>query len=246
MRRELQAVALGALQGATELLPVSSSAHVAAVPWLLGWPARDKAFEVALHAGAAAALAPELLRALPGPRTLALSLAPPVVAGYLLERPVEERLSGPGALAGGLLAGALALAAADRAPEARRRAGPEAPWRDALALGLAQAAALVPGVSRTGATLAAARARGFARPDASALSLGVAGPVLAGATALKAWRTRGAPGRDALVGAAAAFAAARFAVRVLGTERRRPLWPYAAERALLAGTILAVRYLRAR
>src|SRR4051794_30394331 len=183
MRPELQAVALGVLQGATELLPVSSSAHVAAVPWLLGWPARDKAFEVALHAGAAAALAPELLRALPGPRTLALSLAPPVIAGYLLERPIEERLSGPVPLAGGLIAGGLALAAADRAPEARRWTG---------------------------------RERGFGRPDASALSLGVAGPVLAGATALKVWRTRGALGREALAGGAAAFAAARAAVGVLG------------------------------
>src|SRR3954463_14827860 len=113
MRPGLEAAALGALQGATELLPVSSSAHVAAVPWLLGWPARDKAFEVALHAGAAAALAPELLRAMPGPRTLALSLAPAVIAGYLCEGPIEARLAGPEALAAGLIAGGAALAAAD-------------------------------------------------------------------------------------------------------------------------------------
>src|SRR4051794_41781578 len=116
MRPELEAAALGALQGVAELLPVSSSAHVAAVPWLLGWPARDKAFEVALHAGAAAALAPELLRALPGPRTPALSPAPPVIAGYLLERPLEERLSGPGPLAGGLIAGGPARAAGGPGP----------------------------------------------------------------------------------------------------------------------------------
>src|SRR4051794_3218252 len=149
MRPELEAAALGALQGVAELLPVSSSAHVAAVPWLLGWAPRDKAFEVALHAGAAAALAPALLRALPGPRTLALSLAPPVVVGYVLEDAVEARLAGPRALAGGLIAGALALAAADRRPQTRgwgraASGGPEVPWRDALALGLAQAAALAP------------------------------------------------------------------------------------------------------
>jgi undecaprenyl-diphosphatase len=256
-RPELQAAALGALQGLAELLPVSSSAHVAAVPWLLGWPPRDKAFEVMLHAGAAGALAPELLRALPGPRTLALSLAPPVIAGYVLEAPIEDRLSGPAAWAGGLLAGGAALALADRKAQRRAWGGAErprwAPWggaevpsRDALALGLAQAAALAPGVSRTGATLAAARARGFSRPAASALSFGVAGPVLAGATALKAWRTRGAPGREAAIGGAAAFAATRVALRVLGLRRRRPLWPWAAERALLAGAILAVRYRRGR
>src|SRR3954449_5411414 len=138
----LHVVALGLLQGVAEVVPVSSSAHVAAVPWLLGWPvadwppARRKELEVALHAGAALALAPALLRLLPGPRTLALSLAPPVVLGFLLERPIEEEL-GPNALPWGLLTGAAALALADRAPT--RAPCEPGPW-----LGLAQAAALVP------------------------------------------------------------------------------------------------------
>src|SRR4051794_41553882 len=85
-----QVAALGLIQGAAELLPVSSSAHVAAVPWLLGWPVaewapeRRKELEVALHAGALAALAPALWRLRPHPRTLALSLAPPLIAGHRL------------------------------------------------------------------------------------------------------------------------------------------------------------------
>jgi undecaprenyl-diphosphatase len=251
MRPELQAAALGLVQGVTELLPVSSSAHVGALPWLLGWeiadwaPARRKELEVALHAGALAALAPALLRARPDARTLALSFAPPAIVGYALEDAIERRLGGPAALAGGLLAGATALAIADRARQGRR----EVTAADALALGLGQAAALVPGVSRTGATLAVARARGFARPDAAALSFGVAGPVLAGATALKAWRLHSAPAaqrRVAAAGAAAAFGATAVALRAVGVRRRGPLWPYAAERAVLAGGILAVRYRRAR
>jgi undecaprenyl-diphosphatase len=275
-RPELEAAALGLVQGAAELLPVSSSAHVGALPWLLGWEcaswpaARRKELEVALHFGAAVALAPALLRALPDARTLALSFGPPAVLGYGLEQHIEERLGTPTAVAGGLLAGAAALAAADRAPQRRgwaRANGapppypagrwpapkrrPGVPVVDALLLGLAQAAALAPGVSRAGATLAAARARGYDRPAASALSLGVSGPVLAGATALKAARIAGrrapwAERRVALVGAAAAFAATRAAVHVIGTERRRPLWPYAAERAALAGAILAVRHRRRR
>ena len=299
-RPELQAAALGLIQGAAELLPVSSSAHVAALPWLLGWelvdwpPERRKELEVALHLGAAVALAPALWRALPDARTLALSLAPAVLVGYALERPIERRLGGPGALAAGLLAGAAALAAADRVPAGASRAVPPAPhreplpawtrramppgrrrgaarlpaaalrllppaWRgrdaplparDALALGLAQAAALVPGVSRTGATLAAARALGYSRGDASRLSFAVAGPVLAGATALKALRAaqRHAPAderRVAGIGAACAGAATAAALRVLGAERRAPLWPWAAERSALALAILAVRYRRA-
>jgi undecaprenyl-diphosphatase len=247
----LEAAALGLIQGATELLPVSSSAHVAMVPWLLGWdvaewpPERRKELEVALHCGAGLAMAPALWRGRPDLRTLALSLAPPVLAGYVLEERIESRLGGPAAIAGGLLAGALALAAADRRPATRSPISAT----DGLILGLAQAAALAPGVSRTGATLGAARARGLSREDASALSFGVAGPVLAGATALKAWRLREAPSGHrgpAAIAAASAFAATALALRALGTRRRAPLWPYAAERAALASGILAVRYRRAK
>src|SRR4051812_29400801 len=90
LRRTLEAAALGLIQGAAELLPVSSSAHVAMVPWLLGWevaawpPDRRKELEVALHCGAGLALAPALWRERPDLRTLALALAPPAIAGYLL------------------------------------------------------------------------------------------------------------------------------------------------------------------
>src|SRR5436190_930252 len=113
----LEAAALGALQGATELLPVSSSGHVAALPWLLGWdvaswpPERHKELEVALHTGALLALAPALWRGRPDWRTLALALAPPAFVGSVFEDPIQRRLKGPLALAAGLLAGAAALAA---------------------------------------------------------------------------------------------------------------------------------------
>jgi len=239
-----QVAALGLIQGAAELLPVSSSAHVAAVPELLGWElagwdaARRKELEVALHAGAALALAPELLRLLPDARTLALSLAPPVLVGGLLERAIEERM---GDLVAGLLLGAAALAAADAAGKARVGDGALQPG---LALGLAQAAALIPGVSRSGATLAAARALGYSRAEASRLSFGVAGPVLVGATALKAWRGRRSADRKLVAaGVAASFLGTRAALKAFGLERG-PLWPFAAERVALAGAILAVRYRR--
>src|SRR3954453_1989440 len=120
MRPELEAAGLGLSQGAAELLPVSSSAHVAVVPWLLGWevaawpPDRRKELEVALHCGAGLALAPALWRGRPDLRTLALSLAPPVIAGYLLEGPIEARLGGPAGLSSGLTLGAIALVVCDR------------------------------------------------------------------------------------------------------------------------------------
>ena len=250
-RTEREALLLGLLHGPAELVPVSSSGHATALPWLLGWEvagwdgARRKELEVALHAGTAAALV-LILRPPLRPGLLAAAVVPPGLAGLLLERRIEERLGTPATLAAGLLAGAAALVLADRAPEVRGAA--DAGVRDGLWLGLAQAAALVPGVSRSGATLAAARARGFGRADASRLSWEVALPVLLGATALKGARAAGAAGGRAplAVGAVGAFASTLATAGAIGIERRRPLWPWAAWRAALAGVILAVRQNRGR
>jgi undecaprenyl-diphosphatase len=253
-----KAAALGALHGPTELLPISSSGHTALVPWLLGWDYGEldhelrKAFEVALHAGTAAglliALRAEVGDALRGisPRLVglvALSFAPPALAGLALERPIERRLGTPPTIAAGLLAGALAMAWADRAPQARDST--DAGMRDALWLGLAQACALIPGVSRNGATLAAARRRGFTREAANRLSRHVALPVIAGATLLKGVRLRRRglpPGMRApfAAGVAAAFVstlASRWLIQQV--ERDRSLAPYAAYRIALAALVIA-------
>jgi undecaprenyl-diphosphatase len=252
------ALALGALHGPAELLPISSSAHTTLVPWLLGWPYAEldpelrKAFEVALHAGTAAALLIGLrdevgaaARGFDRRRAVLVlgSFVPPAIVGYTLERPIERRLGTPATIAAGLLAGAAALAAADaRAPQ--RRGRDEATATDALALGLAQACALVPGVSRNGATLTAARARGFRRRDASALSRHVALPIIVGATVLKGVRIahRGVPSSVAgafAAGVGAAFASTLASVRIIrAVERNRPFTIYAAYRATLAAVVL--------
>jgi len=243
--RRAEAVALGLLHGPVELLPVSSSGHVTAVPWLLGWEVsaedggRRKALEVALHAGTAAALVVVSRETLPHPRPalLAAAVGPPALAGLLLQERIEARLGTPGTLAAGLLAGAGALLVADRAPAGRRAA--DADWRDGLLLGLAQCAALWPGVSRSGATLAVARARGFGRAEASRLSWEVGLPVLVGAAVRKRPRGEAAAG-------VAAFASTLATARAIGLERRRPLWPWAAWRAALAAAVLVVRQNRAR
>jgi undecaprenyl-diphosphatase len=256
------AVALGVLHGPAELLPVSSSGHITLVPWLLGWPycALDgelrKAFEVALHAGTAAALlvglrgeVGEAARGMDRRRAqlVALSFLPPAAVGWALERPIERRLGTPPTIAAGLVIGSIAMAAADAA-SAGRRPRDDAGWRDALWLGLAQACALVPGVSRNGATLAAARARGFDREDANVLSRHVALPIIVGATALKGTRLarRGLPpgtARAFAAGIAAAFASTLASIRIIRqVERDRSLAPYAAYRIALAG--LVIRRLR--
>ncbi len=240
-----EVVALGLLQGPAELLPVSSSGHLEAVPWLLGWKTAQlpgderKALAVALHLGTAGALALRAPR--PSPGRVVLTLAPPALAGLLLEDRIETRLGGPRSLAAGLLAGSAALLLADRRPGRRsaRRARPA----DLLWIGLAQACALVPGVSRSAATLAAARVRGFTRPAAAALSAEAAVPVLLAAAALKA--ARGGL-RAAHVPGAVASLLATLAAR--GPAQRLaagPLAPWAAYRAALA-VVLLVRHHRAR
>ena len=253
-----RAVALGIVQGPAELLPVSSSAHIVLIPWLAGWdwdsidPEVRKSFEVALHTGAAAALLIgqrrvilEELREFDSRRALllALSFLPAAIVGYALERPIEERLGGPRATAYGLLAGAAAMLIADNRPQRRGRG--EATPADGLALGIAQAAALAPGVSRNGVTLAAARWRGFSRNQANLLSRTIALPIIVGATALKGSRLarRGASPelrRSLAVGAAASFASTLASHRLIGlVERDRALWPYAAYRAGLAALVLS-------
>jgi undecaprenyl-diphosphatase len=252
-----RAVALGFVQGPAELLPVSSSAHIVLVPWLAGWdwetidPELRKSFEVALHTGAAAALLlgqrrliAEEMRGFNGRRALLLGLSflPAAVVGYTLERPIERRLGGPRATAYGLLAGAAAMLAADTRPQRRGRG--DATAADGLALGIAQAAALAPGVSRNGVTLAAARWRHFSRDQANLLSRTIALPIIVGATALKGTRLarRGTTPelrRTLGLGIAASFASTLASQRLIGlVERDRALWPYAAYRATLAAAVL--------
>jgi undecaprenyl-diphosphatase len=249
---------LGLVHGPAELLPISSSAHTTVLPWLIGSPTRPeaelrKSFEVALHAGAVAGWlispatgAAGIVRSLVRPTRqessfLLLATAPAAAAGLLLERPIERRLGTPDTIAAGLVAGALAMTIADRAPEAR--AVDEARGADGLWLGLAQAAALLPGVSRSGATLAAARLRGFTRPASRRLSARVGLPVILGATGLRLIRTLQSSGDERRwlgVGAGASFLSTLLLARPLTrAQDTLPLAPFAAYRAVLAAVIVA-------
>ncbi len=251
-----RAALLGMVQGPTELLPVSSSAHISLVPFMAGWewqeldPEARKSFEVALHAGTALALLISLRHEIADEfrdfdarraSVVALSFAPPAIAGLAFERRIET-LGTPRATAAGLAIGAAAMAAADAMPRTRGRGDARAV--DGLLLGIAQALALIPGVSRNGATLTAARARAFDRAQANLLSRTVALPVITGAVALKGTRLakRGitpGTGRALAIGGAAAFVstlASQSLIRLV--ERDRALWPYAAYRVALAGMVM--------
>ncbi len=253
-----RALALGVVQGPAELLPVSSSAHIVLIPWMAGWdwetidPEVRKSFEVALHAGAAAALLigqreliAEELREFDarGAAVLILSFLPAAAVAYALERPIERHLGGPRSTAFGLLAGAAAMLVSDTRPQRRGRG--EASAADGLALGIAQATALAPGVSRNGITLAAARWRHFSRDQANLLSRTIALPLIVGATALKGMRLlrRGSSPelrRSIAIGVGASFVSTLASQRLIQlVERDKALWPYAAYRAGLAAAVLA-------
>jgi undecaprenyl-diphosphatase len=200
-----QALVLGIVQGLSEFLPISSSAHLALTPWLLGWADPGLAFDVALHVGTLAAVAwyfraewialvragfrivaqravrtPEEFRLV----FLVIATIPAGIAGLLLADLAEGTLRAPRLIGSALIVMGILLWAADRfAPATRTLIGMT--WRSALLIGLAQAFALIPGVSRSGATITGARLLGFTRRDAAVFSFLLSFPVTAAAALLK-------------------------------------------------------------
>ena len=253
-------------QGVAEVVPVSSSAQLVLVPWLLGWaPPEDRTtFAAGLHAGSCLGIAWALrsdLRALDRHTALLLAGAsvPAALAGLVAADAVEKRLGRPPQLAA-LLAAAGALmwwvdaracrreAAQGGAPVSAAITHPAdpVPVRAALLAGAAQVIALVPGVSRSGATLTALRAAGVGRVEAERFSLLMSLPVTAGAaglTLLRA-RSRAAPAGTA-PGAAAAALAGAMAARLLLKHPGTPLRGAALYRLGLAA-VVAVRVHRRR
>jgi len=233
-----QAVALGLIQGPAETLPVSSSGHLVLVPALLGWPYADlpadtrKTFEVALHFGAGLALAfllrDDVVAAVRDPAGTALMTVPASVTALGLEEAIEKRASDPKVAAVAMIAAGSALAAADGRPDERADLDPRAKADRGrqLAVGIAQAAALVPGVSRNGATLTAARALGFDREAAARLSWRAGLPIIGGATLLKLVRLSQRGLEPSLripfaAGALAAFASTLASAPLLRIRRHR-------------------------
>jgi undecaprenyl-diphosphatase len=244
---------------------VSSSGHLGLVPELLGWeyaaldPELRKSFEVALHAGTALALAlmlrgevAEALRGL-GPRRLAgigLTFLPAALVAAPFERAIERRLGSARSVAIAQVCAGVALALADLRPA--ERGHDDAGALDHLLIGCGQAVALVPGVSRNGATLTAARLLRFSRPAASELSRHAALPVIAAATGLKTFRLgrRGLPRSlraPFAAGAAAAFASTCASARLIRViDGARSYLPFAAYRVGLGALVLAARRRRLR
>jgi undecaprenyl-diphosphatase len=200
----LQAIILGAVQGLTEFLPVSSTAHLILIPWALGWPDPGLSFDVALHLGTLVALLIyfradwiELVNSgigilrgqtkTPDARMVMFIIAatiPGGVAGALFEHKVEDALRAPYIIGIMLIAMALVLFASEFV--GRRKKGlNELSWSDAMTVGIAQAFAIIPGVSRSGVTITAGLFRGLKRDTAAKFSFYLSTPIIAGAVAKK-------------------------------------------------------------
>jgi undecaprenyl-diphosphatase len=257
----LHALVLGAVQGVTEFLPISSSGHLILVPVLLGWPDQGLAFDAAVHLGTGLALLcyfwPELVRLAAGalsgvPEDLrlagavALGTVPAAAAGLLFERAIETRLRSALVVASATIGWALVLWWADRqARHARVAELREVGLRRALGIGCAQALALVPGTSRSGITVSAALFARLDRPTAARFAFLLGLPLTLGAGAMKvATLARHGLGTEVVplaVGLLAAFvaglAAVWFLIRYL---QRRTLLVFVVYRLGLGLLILGL------
>ena len=262
----LQAIFLGMLQGLGEFLPISSSGHLLVVPWLLGWPEHGFSFDVALHVGTLAAVLYAFFddwrrllsagirgvvagRPFADPESrllwlLAAATIPGVVAGLLLEERAETTFRSPALVAATMASMGLVLFAADRLGRGTRDARGVS-LRDALLIGLAQALALVPGVSRSGATISMGLFLGYRREEAARFSFLLATPITVGAAALKSrYLFEPGHGLEVAAGIAAAaifgFASIRFLLAYVRTRDYLPFVYYRlAFAALVVGVLLA-------
>jgi len=201
-----QAIILAIIQGLTEFLPVSSTAHLVLFPWLLHWPDPGQAFDVALHAGTLLAVLLFFVR-----DWMELTLAglgfnyrgrgetsvqqnrklfwyliaatiPAAIAGFLFEHKIEEHLRQPVYIAGSMIGVGLLMWYAEyigRLDRGMDRIG----FGDAMVIGTAQAIALFPGVSRSGITITEGLFRGLTREAAARFSFLLSAPIIAGAAA---------------------------------------------------------------
>jgi len=201
----IQALVMGIVQGLTEFLPVSSSGHLIVVPFLLGWTdpfITSLAFSVMLHMGTLVALivyfAPDWIRLIPAglaavrdrsfqgdpDRKLAWLLVaatiPAAIVGFLFNDLIESRFREVGLVALTLVIGAVVLWLADRWGR-RDREIADVTFPIATGIGIAQALALVPGISRSGISISAGRVVGLDRPAAARFSFLMAMPVTLGA-----------------------------------------------------------------
>jgi undecaprenyl-diphosphatase len=261
----LEALVLGVVQGLTEFLPVSSSAHLVIVPAVLGWPAQSVAFDVLLHLGTLAAVLVyyradlmAIVKALLGrdpalaaERRLGVLLAIGTVVTVAivlpLQSPVEALFSQVAWVGAFLLVTSLAMLAAESLSRRDQHDVSKMTWWKAALIGVAQGIAAAPGISRSGATMSAGLLLGLDREQAARFSFLLSVPIIIAAAAKKGLDvvqgTGGAmPGLlPSAVGLIASAIAGYAAISVLiAFVRRRSLVPFSVYTAAVGAAVLAV------
>jgi undecaprenyl-diphosphatase len=260
----LQIIVLAVVQGLTEFLPVSSSGHLVLVPYLVNWTDQGLAFDVAVHAGSLVAVCAffreDILGLLRGARqvlggetklpqanmalAIGLGTIPAAIAGLLFASWIEANLRDPAVIVVTLSGYGVLMALADRFGKSERViAG--VTIRDAVIIGCAQALALVPGTSRSGVTITAARVLGFGRRDAARFSFLLSAPVILLATLYKGFELVtgdaavpwGQLALGAAVSAIVAYLSIEFFMRFVSSIG---LAPFAIYRLALAAVIFYV------
>lgn len=272
MTEQVSAIVLGVVQGLTEFLPVSSTAHLILIPWAFHWndPLLDSLdFDVALHLGTLfavivyfwrdwARLAGSFFRSVRKGRAdepweklswlIIVATIPGGLFGFLLEKKAETTLRSPLIIAGSLIVVGFLFILAEKLLTSRRPIE-DTTLKDSLIVGFSQAVALIPGVSRSGATITAGLFAGLDREAAARFSFLLSGPIIAGACALKAKHliagVHAGKGGVLAAGIAASavsgFIAIAFLIKFV---KKHPITLFAWYRFALAGVILALYFVK--
>jgi undecaprenyl-diphosphatase len=262
-----QALVLGLVQGLSEFLPISSSAHLTFIPWLLHWQDPGLGFDVALHFGTLIAVLwyfrQEWVSLLLAAKNVAVNrrvqtdgekrviflivaTIPGAIAGLALEKYAESTFRDVRLIAVLLMIMGVLLWIVDRMARRDRPLGVMS-WRDALMIGLAQMFAIVPGVSRSGSTITAGRALGLTRESAAIFSFLMSMPIIAAASILKVPHVLRTEGLNAplLVGVAASAISGWLAIAVLMRfVSRHSYGVFAAYRVIAGLAVLAIAFER--
>jgi len=285
-----QAIVLAIVQGLTEFLPVSSTAHLWLVPWIMKWKDPGLTFDIALHAGTLVAVLGYFWRywlemikmvlgigggntarattdgsfavqdlnpkSAAGPMTLlgenrmlfwylVIATIPGGVAGWLFERAADEQLRSPFVIGPALIVVGLLMGVGERVGSEDHDLG-HVSLLDSIIVGVAQAFAVIPGVSRSGSTMTAGLFRGMSRETAARFSFLLSTPIIAGACFKKAWEIHhsGLPADmrmpfllGIIVSAVVGYAVIAVLIRYL---ERRTFAIFVVYRVILGVVVLAV------
>jgi len=262
-------ILLGIVEGVTEFLPVSSTGHLILAGALLGLPEADAVFDIVIQLGAILAIvvlfwrrfmnvAHGLLRrdpqAIAFTRNVLLGFLPAAVVGAVAYKAIKAVLEAPViapvVVAAALIVGGIAILFIERvAPPARTDSVEGMSWRTALGIGAMQCLAMIPGVSRSGATIMGARSMGVSRETAAEYSFFLAIPTMLGATALTLWKARhelsGAHLNAIAIGFVVSFGVAIVVVRwFMAVVSRHGFQPFAWYRIIAGIVALAALAMR--